>query len=95
MTKPFYTTAAQQDLADILRYIAQDKPGVALAWIEKIEAKCLSIADNPSFGELYRHLGEGVRASAVGRYVIFHREANNRVEILRIIPGDRDVTRLS
>jgi toxin ParE1/3/4 len=94
MTKPFYTSAAQQDLADILKYIAKDKAGAALAWVEKIEAKCLLLAENPSFGELHQNLGEGVRASAVGRYVIFHREANNRVEILRVIPGDRDITHL-
>lgn len=94
MTKPFYTSAAQQDLADILNYIARDKPGAALAWVEKIEAKCLLLAENPSFGESHRNLGKGVRASAVGRYVIFHREANERVDILRVIPGDRDITSL-
>ncbi len=94
MSKPFYTSAAHQDLVDILNYIAKDKPAAALAWVDKIEAKCVLIAQNPSIGELQPHLGEGVRASVVGRYVIFHREANERVEILRVIPGDRNVTRL-
>ncbi len=94
MRKPFYTSAAYEDLTDILNYIARDKPTAALGWVEKIEAKCLLIADNPSIGELQPHLGEGVRASVVGRYVIFHREANDRVEILRFIPGDRNITRL-
>ena len=94
MTKPYYTPAAQLDLANILSNIAADKPGAALAWVEKIEAKCLLLAENPSFGDLHPNLGEGVRANAVGRYVIFHREANNRVEILRVIPGDRDITHL-
>ncbi|MCP4787924.1 MAG: type II toxin-antitoxin system RelE/ParE family toxin [Fuerstiella sp.] len=94
MTKPFYASAASQDLGEILMYIARDNPTAALAWVEKIEAKCMLIAENPPFGELQSHLGEGVRASVVGRYVIFHREANNRVEILRVIAGDRDITRL-
>jgi toxin ParE1/3/4 len=94
MSKPFYTSAAHQDLADILDYIARDKPTAALGWVEKIEAKCLLIAQNPGIGELQPHLGEGVRASVVGRYVIFHRVADDRVEILRVIPGDRNTTRL-
>ncbi len=47
MTKPVYTSAACQDLADILNYIARDKPNAALAWVEKIEAKCLRI-DRPA-----------------------------------------------
>jgi len=94
MTKPFYTSAAQQDLVDILNYMARDKPGAALAWIDKIEAKCLVIANNPSIGELQEQFGAGVRSSVVGRYVIFHRKANQRVEILRVIAGDRKITHL-
>jgi toxin ParE1/3/4 len=94
MSKPFYTSASHRDLTDILNYIAQDNPVAALTWIEKIEAKCLLIASNPSVGELQSHLGEGVRTSVVGRYVIFHRHANERVEILRVIAGGRDVHQL-
>jgi toxin ParE1/3/4 len=94
MTKPFYTSAATRDLTDILTFISQDKPNAAFSWVEKIEAKCLLIASTPEMGELKPQLGEGVRASVVGRYVIFHRHANGRVEILRVIPGDRNVTKL-
>lgn len=94
MSKPFYTSAAQRDLQDILTYIAQDKPGAALSWVEKIEAKCLLIASTPDIGEAMPKLGTRVRASFVGRYVIFHRQANDRVEILRVIPGDRNITEL-
>ena len=85
MTKPFFTPAAQEDLANILGYIAQDKPDAALAWVEKIEAKCLLIASTPRFGELQSRFGKGVRTSSVGRYVIFHRQTAERVEILRVI----------
>ena len=94
MTKPFYTSVAHQDLVEILDYIATDNPSAALSVIEKIEAKCLLIADSPITGEIQPKLGDGVRASTVGRYVIFHRQANDRVEILRIIPGDRNIKRL-
>ena len=59
MTRPFYTSAASQDLTEILNYIARDNPAAALAWVERIEAKCVLIGDNPSIGELQPHLGEG------------------------------------
>ena len=91
MKRPFYTSTSNQDLAHISQFIARGNPQAALAWIDRIEAKCLLIASNPSLGDLQPHLGEGVRASVVGRYVIFHREKNSRVEILRIIAGDRDI----
>ena len=90
MTKPFYTSSAKQDLADILTYIARDKPDAAAAWVEKIEAKCLLIASQPEMGELKRQLGVDIRANVVG----LHRTANDRVEILRVIPGDRNITDL-
>ncbi len=94
MGKPFYTLTAQRDLADIVEYISRDKPDAALAWVDKIEAKCLLIAQQPSVGDLQPHLGVGVRASVVGRYVVFHRQAGDRLEILRVIAGDREVKRL-
>jgi plasmid stabilization system protein ParE len=92
--RPRYTSAVEQDLAAIAAYIARDKPGAALAWVDKIEAKCLSIGDAPSIGDPQPHLGVGVRATAFGRYLIFHRETGGEVEILRIIPGDRDIRQL-
>ncbi len=94
MSRPFYTSAAIGDLEGIFVFIGQDKPIAAAEWVEKIEAKCLLIASSPEIGEAMPRLGTGVRASSVGRYVIFHRYANNRVEILRVLAGDRDVTNL-
>lgn len=76
MSKPYDTSAAERDLHGILNYIAQDKPGAAISWVDKIEAKCLRIATNPGIGEARPQLGSGVRASSVGRYVIFHRQTN-------------------
>ena len=95
MSKPVYTSAAHKDLVDIACFISKDKPGAALAWLEKIEAKCLLVAENPSIGDEQPHLGRGVRATLMGRYLIFHREAKDgQVEILRVIPGDRDIRQL-
>jgi toxin ParE1/3/4 len=94
MTKPVYTSAAKQDLIDILMYIARDKPEAAIAWVEKIEAKCQQIGSHPEIGEARQTFGEGVRTNVVGRYVIFHRKVGDHSEILRVIPGDRNITSL-
>jgi len=94
MAKPFYTSAAQADLVSIFQYIAQDKPDAALAWVSKIEEKCLLIASHPEIGELRPQLGLGVRSSSVGRYVIFHRQQADRVVILRVMAGDQEIPKL-
>jgi|GEM_PF-2346401 len=65
MSKPFYTSAAIRDLEDILDFIAHDKPGAAVKWVEEIEAKCLMIASAPQIGEAMPQLGPGVRASGI------------------------------
>ena len=94
MKTPLYTPAARQDLIDILDYISRDKPDAALAWVERIESRCLLIAENPDMGELHPHLGEDVRATTVGRYIVFHRETNGQATILRVLAGDRKIGRL-
>ncbi len=94
MTKPFYTAAAIADLEEILTFIARDKPGAAVDWVVRIEAKCMAIAATPNTGEQMPQLGENVRASVLGRYMIFHRYVGGRLEVLRVIPGGAEVVRL-
>jgi plasmid stabilization system protein ParE len=50
MIKPKYTSAARQDLVDILTYISRDKPGAAIAWIEKIEVDDIRLESDSNPG---------------------------------------------
>ena len=94
MRKPHYTIAATEDLEQILSFISRDKPGAAVAWVEKIEAKCVAIANAPETGQQMPQLGNDIRASVLGRYMIFHRYTNERLDVLRVIPGGAEVTEL-
>ena len=58
MLKPYYTAAAIEDPEEILTFIAKDKPGASLNWVEKIEAKCLLIAAAPDIGDQMPNLGQ-------------------------------------
>ena len=94
MKKPHYTIAAEEDLEQILEFIARDKPGAAVDWVGKIEAKCVAIANAPETGQQMPQLGQDIRASVLGRYMIFHRQVAERLEILRVIPGGAEVKEL-
>ncbi|MCR9120240.1 MAG: type II toxin-antitoxin system RelE/ParE family toxin [bacterium] len=94
MSKPYYTVAATEDLENILQFIARDKPGAAVAWVENISAKCIAIANAPQTGQQMPELGLDVRVSVLGRYMIFHRFKNDRLEILRVIAGGAEITSL-
>ncbi len=94
MTKLIISPTARQDLSDIFDFIARDKPIAAANWVAKIEEKCKLIATVPDFGESRPEYGEGIRSSALGRYVIFYRAIAGGIEVARVIAGDRDIRSL-
>jgi toxin ParE1/3/4 len=95
MSKPHYSTLAAQDLYENAEYIARDKPDAAYRWVEKIEATCELLAENPEVGEQRQTRGYGpCRSFTCGNYVIFFRAVSDGVEIVRILRAERDIDRL-
>ena len=86
-----FSKDARADLRKIAAYIAQDKPDAARRWVEKIKAKCHLLTDRSQIGELRPDLGEDIRFTLVGSYVIYFRNLRSVVEIVRVIRGGRDV----
>jgi toxin ParE1/3/4 len=86
-----FSKDAHADLREIAAYIAQDKPDAARRWVEKIKAKCGLLTDRSQIGEMRPDLGDDIRFTLVGNYVIYFRNLGSVVEIVRIIRGDRDV----
>jgi len=86
------TKSAESDVAEIWDYIAEDNPGNAEAFInrlvEQIETlesfpeRCPLIAENRILGTSYRHL-------IYGHYRTIFRINGNSVIILRVIHGAR------
>ena len=89
-----YSDASKADLKQIVRFIAKDKPAAARQWVAKLRDKCRFVAKHPNTGDQRTELGEGIRSTYVGRYVIYFRRTDNAVEIVRIIPGERDTKAL-
>ncbi len=89
-----YSRESKQDLKQIARFIALDKPLAAEQWIAKLKEKCRLLAKNPALGDNRPELGERIRSSYVGSYAIYFRQAEGFVEIVRVIRGDRDTERL-
>jgi toxin ParE1/3/4 len=66
----------------------------AANWVDTIEQKCRLIAATPDFGERRPEYGANFRSSVVGRYVIFFRPIKGGIEVVCVIPGDRDIRSL-
>jgi toxin ParE1/3/4 len=87
----FKRPLAQQDLAEIWAYIADDNPGRADVFADLLDSKFRALARQPSMGRVRSELGADLRSFVVGRYVIFYLPLSNGIEIVRVIHGARDI----
>ncbi len=85
-----YSAESKEDLKHIAQFIARDKPIAARQWVRKLREKCHLIASHPEMGDARPELGESIRSTYVGSYVIFFRRVEGFLEIVRVIRGDVD-----
>lgn len=94
MAKLRYSDASKDDLKQIARFIAQDKPIAAREWVAKIRDKCRLVASHPDIGDERTEFGTNIRSTYLGSYVIFFRRTEGAVEIVRVVRGDRNTQSL-
>lgn len=91
------TEIAQQDLFDMLEYIAEDNPAAVLHLTDEIEQSILRLEDFPLLGVIpkNRRLAiKGYRILIVDDYLVFYVVDGETVEIRRILSGKRNYIRL-
>jgi toxin ParE1/3/4 len=90
-----YSKRAEADFVSIFRYIAL-KSGYerAQAYTARIRAFCLSLETFPERGESWQQVASGLRVVGFERRVsIAFRVAKDRVTIVRVLYGGRDLNR--
>lgn len=83
---------AEDDLAEIWAYIAQDNIPAADHLLQRFIHAFRMLAGQPELGRGVDELIATFRVFSVGNYLIFYRNKNERVEIARILHGARDIT---
>jgi toxin ParE1/3/4 len=94
MTGYTISPLAQADLDEIWDYVAKDSPSAADRLLARFRAKFVLLAGQPLLGEVRDELRPGVRSFVVGKYVIYYQVAGNRIRVVRILHGYRDVNAL-
>lgn len=91
-----YTVAAlaQADLDEIWDYIAEDNATAADRLLGKLHEKLLLLATQPLIGQAREELRPNLRSFSVGKYVIYYEPVGERINVLRILHGARDVNAL-
>lgn len=86
---------AELDLDEIWSYIAQDKIDAADRWIAKLFDAFEALARTPGMGHRRKDLtGYPVLFWPVGAYLILYRAQSERIEIVAVTQGSRDIPSL-
>lgn len=88
---------AEDDLTEIILYIAADRPAAAVKIASQIEQKLLLLADNPHLGSVPSDDSLallGYRYLVVDNYLIFYLIDDQIIYVHRVMHGARDYTQL-
>ena len=88
------SAAAARDMDAIVEYSRQTFGSRQAAWMaSEIRSRMhKTLARFPSAGRLRPETGPGIRSFPVRPYVVFYRAARGRIEVLRIIHQQRDLS---
>ena len=91
MPKYIITRQAQEDIDEILVYIAADNLDAALLLNDRLTNLFGMLADNSRIGRERPELKEDLRSFPEGSYLIFYRRWAGQIAIVRVIHGARDL----
>jgi toxin ParE1/3/4 len=90
--KIVWTEPAVEDLRELHAYIARDSETYASGFVERIIVAADRLADYPKVGRVVPETNdEDVRELLYQRYRIIYRVKRDRIEMLSIIHGARDL----
>ncbi len=96
MPRALRSVAAEQDPQEVANHIgrADRRPETAERIVDELVAKCNTYARTPLIGTQSDQFFEGCRVGRHKRWLIFYRLAGTDIEIVRILDGARDYSRL-
>ena len=85
-----WSSKAENDLNEIIDYIAQDSLEYALSFYEQIREKVENLAKFPKIGRKVPELDDPkIRELILGNYRIIYRLLEEKVQVVRIFHGSR------
>ena len=85
-----WTEQARNDLLQIGRYIAQDKPGAAGTWVRRLQKRARDAAEMPLMGRKVPEFDrEDIREVVLGGYRLVYRVRTDAIEVLTVFDGRR------
>jgi len=90
----FISPQAEQDLVDIWLYIANDSPANADSFLDHLNEQAHQLVEFPKSGKLRPELAQTLRCFPTANYLIFYREQDSSIELVRVLHAARDLDAL-
>lgn len=88
------STAAAQDLSDIFDYTEiKFGPDQAVSYLNDLEQCFTQLAENPGIGRERSEIRQALYSFISGSHVVFYRMLMDRIRIVRVLHGSRDLPR--
>lgn len=94
MAKCIISREAEEDIDDILEYIALDNFEASIAFYGRLTALFDMLADNPEAGRGRPEIKEDIRSFPDGNYLILYRSWAGQIAIVRVLHAGRDIYNL-
>ena len=94
MAKLIISTQAEQDLLDIWLYIAEDSLVNADRFLDKINDTVQRLAEFKNIGVNRPELAVGLLSFPLDRYMLYYREVNTGIELVRVLHSSRDLMQI-
>lgn len=89
------TDTAKADLAAVSSFISQDSPARASAFVASLKRQCRSLGENFLRNPVFVHSeNDSIRRAIYREYMIFYKVMPDRISILRIVHGARNLDAL-
>ena len=95
ISKYYLSPAAEQDIEEVITYIAQENPAAAHTFLDSLHSAMESLADNPHMGHFREDLTDkSVRFWPFKWHYLIVYNPVSPIEIVRVLSGYRDLVHL-
>ena len=94
MSQYIISPTAIRDLEEISDYYAQRNVAADDRLLNEFSKKYRYLTQFPKIGRSYENLRSGMRGLQLDNYILFYQLLNDRIEIVRVLRGDRDLETL-
>lgn len=94
MTQYIVSQEASEDLEEIVDYFLTRNIEAGERFVTQFNKKCQNLATFPNLGRIYAYFSPSLRGIPLDGYIIFYRALEDRIVIVRVVSGYRDLRAL-